>query len=94
MFVWKRNEGNLFFSVVQADLGNAAWDFPAGGIRNQDAGILFFRESENHRRKATTDQIASTTPKGHAPWRKPYTEASAQDNAKPRMNQRLRRSNA
>ena len=32
-------------------------------------------------------QTASTSPNGHAPWRKPYAEPSAHEPAKARMNQ-------
>ena len=41
-----------------------------------------------------TDQISSTTPKGHAPERKPYTLERTQPTANARTNRRPRRSNA
>src|SRR5207247_10480969 len=48
----------------------------------------------DQRRTATPDQIASITPKGQAPRRKPYAEPRAHAAAKARTNQRLRTSSA
>jgi hypothetical protein len=45
-----------------------------------------------HLCKATAAQIASTTPNGQAPCRKPYSEASAQALTNARMYHGLRSS--
>jgi hypothetical protein len=46
------------------------------------------------RRTATTAQIASITPNGQAPCKKPYAEPSAQEMANARTNHGLRSSSA
>jgi hypothetical protein len=48
----------------------------------------------SYRRMAITAQMASTTPKGHAPLTNPYTLDKAQPSAKARTNARFRLSNA
>src|SRR5713101_775227 len=47
-----------------------------------------------HRRKAIIVHTASTTPKGHAPCKKPYADARAHAPANARMNHVLRSSRA
>jgi hypothetical protein len=57
-------------------------------------GGYFETPSCRHRRTATIAQIASITPKGHAPWRKPYADPSKQDPANAKINHELRFSRA
>jgi hypothetical protein len=57
-------------------------------------GFLALLAVDRQRRSATIAQIASTSPNGHAPCRKPYAEPSAHDPANASTNQWLRSSSA
>jgi len=46
--------------------------------------------ANHHRISATTDQTISTSPKGQAPWRKPYIDPKTHDKANAKINQWLR----
>jgi len=50
--------------------------------------------ARHHFRAATSAHTASTDPKRHAPWTKPYADPSAHANANPKMNHGLRSSHA
>src|ERR1700679_1124861 len=69
----------------------------AGAVQAAGTYWCFAAEPVNcarHRLSATTAQIPSTIPNGHAPWRKPYTDPSTHAAAKPSTNHGLLRSNA
>jgi hypothetical protein len=65
---------------------------PSNGLEGQG---LFSDLLRSHQRLiATKDHTASTIPNGHAPCKKPYTEAITQDTANASTNQAERPSMA
>ena len=72
--------------------GFAAFSKNPRGVKRPDHAADF---PANHQRlTATMDHATSTSPKGQAPCRNPYTEPNAQAPANARVYQRLRRSRA
>jgi glycogen operon protein len=68
---------------------------PVYAVGSRSSAILVAAsEDDRQRRTATTDQIASTIPNGHAPCRNPYADAHTQATAKASTNQGLRSSRA